>query len=207
MPTTVKELLAKLEAEGLLMQADAVLPSLTALITGESIKGSWWGHPKGTEIFNLSNDLEDHADVMVTKLVAGKVTFVHRALWPAVVGVGLAKDSWQLDGLTPVARALFGRVEKEGEIRPDALVEGRQSRATSFGPYITELEKRLLIQSEQVHTESGAHAKVLHSWTSWAKAHALKDRPLAPAAARAALERVVDKWNRELKTKAKLPWK
>jgi hypothetical protein len=203
---TVDQLLARLTQEGLLLQADATLPSLTQLVTGESIKGSWWGHPRGTEIFNLSNDLADHADVMVIKLVAGKVTFVHRPLWPAVVGVGQAQEAWQTKGLSAVARALLERTQKEGELRPDELVEGRSAKAASFGPFITELEKRLLVQAEQIHTESGAHARVVYSWANWVKARGLGEKPLAPAAGRAKIEAVVSRWNASLGTKAKLPW-
>ncbi len=53
--------LAKIEAalkhHGILMLADASFPSVAALIVGEPIKGSWWGHPKGNEIFNSTNEL------------------------------------------------------------------------------------------------------------------------------------------------------
>jgi hypothetical protein len=47
--------------------------------------GSWWGHAKGHEIFWLTRAVRDSSDVLVCRLVAGKVTYVHRRLWPAVV--------------------------------------------------------------------------------------------------------------------------
>ena len=56
-------------------------------IAGEPIKGSWWGHPKSHQIFAILQVIEDSKDVLVCRLVNGKVTFVHRRLWPALVRV------------------------------------------------------------------------------------------------------------------------
>jgi hypothetical protein len=53
-------------------------------VAGGPIKGSWWGHPKGQEIFRLAEAVEDSGDVLVCKLIEGKVTYVHRRLWPAL---------------------------------------------------------------------------------------------------------------------------
>ena len=200
------DILVRLESDGLILLADALFPSLVGLVTGESIKGSWWGHARGNEIYNLANEVEDHGDVLVTKLVSGKVTFVHRRLWPAVIGIGQANATWQLKDLSPVARALLKRVEREGEVRPEALVADRSARAASFGKFITELEKRLLIQSAQIHTESGAHARVVYSWETWANVRDFKTKPLVLSAATAALEAVVETLNHEHKAKGKLPW-
>jgi hypothetical protein len=33
-------------------------------------------------MFHAATELGEHEDVLVEKLVAGKVTFVHRSLWP-----------------------------------------------------------------------------------------------------------------------------
>ena len=65
----------------------AAVPSLAAAIAGEPIRGSWWGHPRGQEIFEALNRLADHADVAFTRLVDGKVTLVHRRLWPALAAL------------------------------------------------------------------------------------------------------------------------
>jgi len=202
----IQNIIDQLVADGLILQSDAVFPSVTNLVTGESIKGSWWGHARGTDIFNACTELADHKDVMVTKLVGSKVTFVHRALWAAVLGVGQAKAPWQFKGLSPVAKALFERVQKEGEVKPEALVAGRQARASSFSPYITELEKRMLVIAEEVHTEAGSHARIIYSWDKWAKAHHFKGRPLGLSGAQEILEGVVERLNQKSKAKAKLPW-
>ena len=61
------------------------LPNLAEAVAGEPIRGSWWGHPKGTEIFRALGAVDDSPDILCFRLVEGKVTFVHRRLWPALV--------------------------------------------------------------------------------------------------------------------------
>ena len=61
------------------------VPTLAEAVVGAPIRGSWWGHAKGHEIFWLTRAVRDSGDVLVCRLVAGKVTYVHRRLWPAVV--------------------------------------------------------------------------------------------------------------------------
>jgi hypothetical protein len=65
-----------LARHGLLMKADTKLPSVTAMVAGESVKGSWWAHPLAHTIFFALRDLADHADVLLLKLAAGKDPFV-----------------------------------------------------------------------------------------------------------------------------------
>ena len=67
-------ILAELRRWGVLMMADPKLPSVTTLVAHEPVRGSWWGHPKSHEIFAVGEALEDHEDVLVCKLIAGKVT-------------------------------------------------------------------------------------------------------------------------------------
>ena len=72
--------------QGMLLQsARGPIPNVAELVAGDSIKGSWWGHPKGHEIFNVLGELDDSPDVVRLRLVNGKVTLVHRRLWPALV--------------------------------------------------------------------------------------------------------------------------
>mgnify|MGYP003576264121 FL=1 len=61
------------------------VPSLDEAITGERIRGTWWGHPKGRAIFRATRAVRDSADVLVCRLLGGKITYVHRRLWPALV--------------------------------------------------------------------------------------------------------------------------
>jgi hypothetical protein len=81
-----KEGLAFVERHGVVLQAArGPVPSLAEAIAGGPIRGSWWGHPKGQEIFRLAEAISESDDVLVCKLVEGKVTYVHRRLWPALV--------------------------------------------------------------------------------------------------------------------------
>ena len=68
-----------------LVSAKGPAPRLTEAIAGEPIKGSWWGHSKGHQIFAILQKLEDSPDILVCRFIAGRVTFVHRRLWPAIV--------------------------------------------------------------------------------------------------------------------------
>jgi hypothetical protein len=61
------------------------VPSLAEAVAGAPIRGSWWSHVKRQEIFSLTRAARDAGDVLVCRLVAGKITYVHRRLWPAVV--------------------------------------------------------------------------------------------------------------------------
>ena len=61
------------------------MPNLAEAVAGEPIRGSWWGHKKGSEIFRALSLVDDSPDVLCFRLVQGKITFVHRRLWPALV--------------------------------------------------------------------------------------------------------------------------
>jgi len=61
------------------------VPNLAEAIAGEPIRGGWWGHPKGRDIFRALGALDDSPDVICLRLVERKITYVHRRLWPALV--------------------------------------------------------------------------------------------------------------------------
>ena len=61
------------------------MPSLALEVAGESFHGSWWAHPKSHLMFRLFEEVAGSDDVLVCRLVAGKVTYVHRRLWPSLV--------------------------------------------------------------------------------------------------------------------------
>lgn len=61
------------------------VPNLAEAVAGGAIRGGWWGHPKGREIFRALQALDDSPDVLCFRLVERKITFVHRRLWPALV--------------------------------------------------------------------------------------------------------------------------
>ncbi len=70
-----------------LESASGPVPSLVAAIVGGPIRGSWWGHPRSHEIFALTRAVRMAPSVLVCRLIRGKVTFVHRRLWAAVVRI------------------------------------------------------------------------------------------------------------------------
>ena len=70
-----------------LVSARGNVPTLTEAIVGAPIKGSWWGHPEGKRIFAVLSEVQEHDDILVCRLLAGKLTLVHRRLWPAVAAL------------------------------------------------------------------------------------------------------------------------
>lgn len=68
-----------------LASAQGPIPSVAEAVAGEPIVGSWWAHPKSQAIFDALSEIDDSPDVRCFKLVDGKVTFVHKRLWPALV--------------------------------------------------------------------------------------------------------------------------
>ncbi len=70
-----------------LVSGKGPVPRLVEAVVSEPIKGSWWSHPKSKEIFSVLQAVVESDDVLVCRLVEGKVTLVHRRLWPALVRV------------------------------------------------------------------------------------------------------------------------
>jgi len=81
-----KQALAWVEECGIAVEsARTKVPNLVQLIVGEPVRGSWWAHPKGNDILRLSRSIRSSPDILVCRLVDGKITYIHRRLWPAVV--------------------------------------------------------------------------------------------------------------------------
>jgi hypothetical protein len=197
-------LLGVLERDGVLLLSDPVLPSVATLVADGPIGGSWWGHPSGNEIYHLSNELEDHADVLVSKLVSAKVTFVHRRLWPAVVAVGSSRAAWQMDGLSDAALWLLGQVEEAGHLAWDDIPPILPPDNRPAVAAIRAMEPRLLVHMREVHTPTGAHAKELTTWASWGAANEMTH--VDPVEGKRELETVLDTLNERSGAFATLPW-
>jgi hypothetical protein len=144
----------------LALTATGGVRSLVGEVIG-TVRGSWWAHPQGKLVYAIASALEDSDEAVSAKVVRGKVAFVHRALWPAWrrAATDPARRREAVRGLATPARALLGRVDKEGRVK----LEGR-------APERTELEKRALVLSASEHTPSGRHAVVLRAWEDWADA-------------------------------------
>ena len=195
--------LGKLEELGLLLVSGNEIPDLRRLVGGHTSKGSWWADPAAHQIFAINAQLEDHPDVVITRLVSRKVTFVHRTLWNRMFAVATARDDWQLEGLSTAAKKLLEAIDKEECIRTDKL---NSHGKTKPGDLARELELRLLIHSDQVHTELGKHAKLVETWNAWAKRINFKPRALETLSARKFLENRIEQINKEYSGCGKLPW-
>jgi hypothetical protein len=85
---TPEQALAFVHTHGIvLVSAKGPVPRMTEAIAGEPIKGSWWGHPAGKQIFAILEVVTASPEVLVCRLVDGKLTLVHRRLWPLLASV------------------------------------------------------------------------------------------------------------------------
>lgn len=83
---TPVQALAFVRKHGVVLEAArGPVPSLADAIADEPVGGSWWSHARSQQIFALTRAVRDSDDVLVCRLVGGKITFVHRRLWPALV--------------------------------------------------------------------------------------------------------------------------
>ena len=199
----------ELERIGLLLEHDADLPSVTTLIAGEPIRGSWWGHPLGHRIFDLLGHLISRTGRLAPKIVNGKITYVHPRLWDALLTVATDERPERLRGLSPLAVRIREEVLRAGQVRADELrIRGQDApQSKELTKAIRELETRLLVHTGNVHTESGAHAKVVMTWPVWAAAHNTTIPSTIPlATARAALDQAVAALRSESNHPIKIPW-
>jgi hypothetical protein len=85
---TFTEALTFVTTQGVVLEAGTgPVASLVEAVAGGPIRGSWWAHPQGRQIFAVTRAIRDCPDVLVCRLVGGKITYVHRRLWPALVRV------------------------------------------------------------------------------------------------------------------------
>lgn len=201
----VSRLLAILEDGGLLLVADPVLHSVAMVIAGGPVRGSWWGHPRGALMYAVATALDAHPDLVSAPLLSGKATYVHRTLWPALLGVATEGASWQLDGLSPLARLLLEAVMRDGVVETHDAAELDRYGRRALGDAARAIERALLARGESVHTASGAHAKRLEMWMRWAERAACPDPLPADEAART-LEAAVAGLNTRCGGRALLPW-
>jgi hypothetical protein len=83
---TPKQAIAFVKANGVVLEsARGPVPNLAEAIVGETVRGSWWSHPRANEILVATRAVRGFADVLVCRLIDGKVTYIHRRLWPALV--------------------------------------------------------------------------------------------------------------------------
>ena len=145
-----------LTAHGMLLTQDKQLPSVVGILTGESLRSSWWSHPQSQAIFSVLSSLAEDSSVVLAKLLNRKDTFIHRQLWPALLAVGRSRDAWQLQGLSAESRKLLTAADQTASVRATGLAA-------------KELQYRLLVTAQQVHVEDGSHQSILESWDVWSQ--------------------------------------
>jgi len=121
MPTTsFEEALGFVEMNGVVLEsARGRVPTFADFVAGERV-GRWWSHPKSRLIFALTRALRDSPEILTCRLIDGKVTYVHRRLWAALV-----KLSGELD------------TNNLGAIREEHLPGGKHElRVTEFPQWV-----------------------------------------------------------------------
>ncbi len=190
---------------GILLESDQKLPNIVTLVVGERVRGSWWGHPEGRKIWRVLNQFDTRHDVLTTKLVSGKVTFVHRRLWADFLAISTSKEEWQTDSLSVQARSLFKLVEDRGEVKTGET-RSKSNGGRQIADAARELERRLLIHSEEIHTPRGFHTKILRSWKRWARTVRFAKREPSVPAAKARFEKLLKALNDYYGADGRLPW-
>jgi hypothetical protein len=142
------------------------VPSLAEAVIGAPTTGGVWRHAKGNLVFRLGKGLRASPEVVALRLWQGKMTFVARRLWPEVYRVVMepARRRAALHGLSPGARALLERVERERDVRlfQHAWEKERET-----------LEERLLVQASDVLIEDRYWTR-LQAWRHWAPDNVLE---------------------------------
>lgn len=83
-----REALKLVEQNGIMLEsARGKTSSLVAQIAGGVISENWWSHPKSHLISALTRTVREAEQVLVCRLLQGKITYVHRRLWAALVKV------------------------------------------------------------------------------------------------------------------------
>ncbi len=195
MDSETERVFAELKKYRLLLRTDANLPNVCALVAGETVRGSWWAHPRSDAIFQVDGELADHPDVLMVKLISGKVTYVHRILWLEVIAIGCAREPWQTEHLSHGARKLLAAVD----LKPDQPDRSMNKAAS-------ELETKLLVYSEQFHTESGVHVRRLESWEQWSGRAGFARELVNVDDAKLSLEKVLALLNQKFGSAHRLPW-
>ena len=82
---SVEDAMAFVRKRGVvLVAAKGSEPSLVEAIVGRSFKGSWWALAERKHVYHTLRAVSESEEVLVCRLVDGKITLVHRRLWPAL---------------------------------------------------------------------------------------------------------------------------
>ena len=134
---TPRQALAFIRKHGVVLEAaQGPVPSLAGAIAGDTLRGSWWSHPKSRQIFALTRAMRVHDDVLVCRLLGGRITYVHRRCWPALVRLAGRIEATRLAKVveehTSAGRHRLREVPFPKWVPPEILAEARAlSEATA----------------------------------------------------------------------------
>ena len=112
--TNAEQALAFVREHGVvLVSARGLAPRLTEAIAGEPITGSWWAHPQSRRIYAILNAVTESEQVLVCRLLNGKLTLVHRRLWPAMIRLAARFAAEQLAQVSEVHTPSGRHVRRE----------------------------------------------------------------------------------------------
>ncbi|HEY3584368.1 MAG TPA: hypothetical protein VGL90_08315 [Casimicrobiaceae bacterium] len=141
----VAEALAFVRRQGVVLaSAKGGAPRLIEAILGEPIRGNWWTHPRASSIYNVLAAVGDAEDVLVCRLLDGKVTLIHRRLWPALVRIAERVEPARLaqvhDEHLPSGRHVAREVPfpawVPAEVHEQAALLGEEQALTALGPAV-----------------------------------------------------------------------
>lgn len=142
---TPEEALAFVRAQGVVLaSAKGPVPRLTEVIIGGPIQGSWWAHPKSHQIYAILGTVTDSDEVLVCRLIGGKITLVHRRLWPSLVRLAERFPHDRLarvrDEHTPSGRHIGRAVPFPQWVPPEVSAQAKaideQQALAAFGPWV-----------------------------------------------------------------------
>jgi len=148
--TTADEALSFIRQHGVVLaSAKGPAPRLTELICGEPIKGSWWAHPKNHQIFAVLQAISESKDILTCRLIDGKMTLIHRRLWPALVRAADLFSAYQLAQVrqqhTPSGHHLSSEVPFPDWVPRDVIEAGQrlsaQQARDAFGQWAASPDK------------------------------------------------------------------
>ena len=145
---TLTEAVTFVMTQGVVLEAGTgPVPSLAETVAGGKIRGSWWAHPQGRQIYAVTRAIRDCPDVLVCRLVGGKITYVHRRLWPALVRVAKRFPAANLAQIHEVHTASGRHVNQEiqfpdwvpGAVATQALTLDEQRAVSLLGSWSAEV--------------------------------------------------------------------
>ena len=194
-----------LERWGIVLDADPRLPSWPSLIVERPLRGSWWADPEVHLINDVGTRFVHHRDVLHTVLVSGKLTCLHRRLWPAFAAVALGSEAWKLEGLPEGARRILEMMPEGHPLQADD--EGLPSSSVKEnGRLMRLLEARLLCAGGNVHTPRGAHVKFVARWSAAHREWGITTPEPSASEGRRHLDECLKRLNAEFGGRGTLPW-